>query len=149
MKHIGHTLAALAMLGGLGGCATQEQSGMLVGAVVGGVVGSHIGSGSGEVAATFLGTVIGANIGGSIGRQMDDSDRLRVSLVLQNVHTSVPARWANPRTRIVYTMVPTRTYTAPTGPCRDYSVDALVDGRVERVTGTACLQPDGSWRVLN
>lgn len=149
MKMLKRRATALALLGVLAGCATQEQGGMLVGAIVGGVVGSHIGRGSGEVAATFIGASVGAAVGGNVGRSMDDDDRTRVSLVLSNVHTSVPVRWSNPRTRIVYTMVPTRSYDAPTGYCREYTMDAVIGGRIEKVFGTACLQPDGSWRIVN
>lgn len=149
MKTLKRSVAAMALLGVLSGCATQEQSGMLIGAIVGGVVGSHVGRGSGEVAATFIGATIGAAVGGNVGRSMDDYDRTRVSMVLTNVHTSVPARWSNPRTRITYTMVPTRSYDSPAGYCREYTMDAVIGGQVEKVFGTACLQPDGSWRIVN
>lgn len=143
---------ALALAGALGGCAgpnANEQTGLIVGAIVGGVVGSHVGRGSGQDIATFVGAVTGAIVGGSIGRSMDDSDQMRTTLVLQNVRTGVPARWTNPRTQIVYTMVPTKTYETPTGLCREYTMDAMIGGRPEKVWGNACLQPDGSWKVVN
>ena len=136
----------------LAGCAvpaTQEQSGMVVGGILGGVVGSQIGHGVGRTAATILGTVIGASIGGNVGRSMDDNDRLKASLALENVRTSVPSSWVNPDTRNTYTVVPTRTYDAPSGPCREYTVDAVIGGRLEKVVGTACRQADGSWRNVN
>lgn len=31
--------------------------------------------------------------------------------------------------------------------CRDFSTPVVVNGRAERAHGTACLQPDGSWRI--
>jgi hypothetical protein len=31
--------------------------------------------------------------------------------------------------------------------CRDYTVQAVVDGKPQSVTGQACQQADGSWRV--
>lgn len=136
----------------LAGCAvpvTQEQSGMVVGGIVGGVVGSQFGRGQGRTAATILGTVIGASIGGNIGRTMDENDRIKTAHALETVRTSVPTRWVNPDNRNVYTVVPTSTYDGPSGPCREYTVDAVVGGRAEKVVGTACRQPDGSWRNLN
>jgi surface antigen len=44
-------------------------------------------------------------------------------------------------------VVPTRTYASAQGPCREYTMDAVVGGRPENVYGTACRQADGSWRV--
>ncbi|MDO8771702.1 MAG: glycine zipper 2TM domain-containing protein [Burkholderiaceae bacterium] len=136
----------------LAGCAvpvTQEQSGMVVGGIVGGVVGSQFGRGDGRTVATILGTVIGASIGGNIGRAMDENDRIKTAHALETVRTSVPTRWVNPDSRHVYTVVPTRTYDGPSGPCREYTVDAVIGGRTEKVVGTACRQPDGSWRNIS
>lgn len=144
-------LAAVLVLG-LNGCAVQgpqEQGGMVIGSIVGGVLGAQVGSGSGRTAATILGTVIGASVGGNIGRHMDDSDRLKTAYALENVRTSVPSRWVNPDTRTQYTVTPTRTYTANSGPCREYTVQALIGGQPETVYGTACRQPDGSWKTVN
>jgi len=139
----------VAALAGCAAPATQEQSGMIVGGVLGGVIGSQVGHGAGRTAATILGTVIGASIGGNVGRSMDDTDRLKTAHALENVRTSVPSSWVNPDTRNSYTVVPTRTYEAASGPCREYTVDAVIGGRVEKVVGTACRQADGSWRTIN
>lgn len=144
------TLAVLALLG-LVACAapaTQEQSGMVVGGLLGGIVGSQLGEGTGRTVATVLGSVIGASIGGSVGRSMDDSDRIKTAHALETVRTSVPTRWVNPDTRNQYTVVPTSTFDSPTGPCREYVVNAVVGGRSDKVYGTACRQPDGSWQIL-
>jgi hypothetical protein len=32
--------------------------------------------------------------------------------------------------------------------CRDYSSTETIDGRPQTVTGSACQQPDGSWRIV-
>jgi surface antigen len=141
-------LAAL----GLPSCAnppTQQQSGMIVGGILGGVLGSQVGRGDGRTAATILGTVIGAAIGGNVGRSMDETDRIKAAHSLENVRTGVPSRWVNPDTRNQYTVVPTRTYDSPSGPCREYTVDAVVGGKTEKVFGTACRQSDGSWKTMN
>lgn len=122
---------------------------MVVGGIVGGVVGSQFGRGEGRTVATILGTVIGATIGGNIGRSMDENDRLKTAHALETVRSTVPTRWLNPDTRIAYTVVPTRTYDSPGGPCREYTVDAVIGGKTEKVVGTACRQPDGSWRNIN
>jgi surface antigen len=130
--------------------ATQEQSGMVVGGLLGGLLGAQVGHGDGRTAAIILGTVIGANIGGNVGRSMDETDRVKTAHALETVRTGVPSRWVNPDTRNQYTVVPTRTYdTASSGPCREYTVDAVIGGKREKVVGTACRQADGSWRTVN
>jgi surface antigen len=42
-----------------------------------------------------------------------------------------------------------RQYAYQGTTCREYQTNAAVDGRWQQVRGTACLQPDGSWRVVN
>jgi len=137
----------------LAGCATpptQEETGMVIGGVLGGVLGSHVGEGHGRTAAIIAGTMIGSRIGGSIGRSMDEADRLKTAHALENVRTGVPSTWQNPDTGNRYTVVPTRTYEASAGaPCREYTIDAVIAGRTEKVYGTACRQPDGSWQTQN
>jgi surface antigen len=144
---------ALATTLAVTGCATyqgpQERTGMVIGGILGGVLGNQVGAGTGRTAAIIAGTLAGAAIGGAVGHSMDETDRLRVSQTLETVRTGVPARWYNPDTGSNYTMVPTNTYDTASGPCREYIIDAVIGGRKEKVYGTACRQPDGSWKVQN
>ena len=32
--------------------------------------------------------------------------------------------------------------------CRDYRSDATIDGKMQQLHGTACLQPDGTWQYI-
>ncbi len=32
--------------------------------------------------------------------------------------------------------------------CREYESTTTIDGRPQKIVGTACLQPDGSWRII-
>lgn len=142
-------IASLAALS-LAACTTaptKQDQGILIGAIAGGILGNQVGGGSGRVLATMVGTVAGAAIGGSIGRSMDDTDRLNASMTLENVRTGVSSSWVNPDTGYEYVMTPTNTYDPGTGPCREYTLDAVIGGRTEQVYGTACRQPDGSWQV--
>lgn len=41
------------------------------------------------------------------------------------------------------------TYQAPPGYCREYNGPVRVGGRIQQSYGTACLMPDGSWRIVN
>jgi surface antigen len=148
------TLVAALMSGtiALGGCAnepTQRDVGMVIGGIIGGVLGSQVGRGHGATAATIAGAIVGAAIGGAIGRSMDEADKTKMGATLETVRTGVPTTWRNPDTDSTYTVVPTRTYDSASGPCREYTVDAVIGGNTEKAYGTACRQPDGSWRIQN
>ncbi|QDZ27850.1 RT0821/Lpp0805 family surface protein [Noviherbaspirillum sp. UKPF54] len=135
---------------GLSACTvppTQEQSGMVIGGALGGVLGSQVGGGEGRTVATIVGTLVGASIGGAVGRSMDDQDRIKVARSLETVRTGVASQWRNPDTGNEYTVVPTRTYDSAGAPCREYTVNATIGGKREKVYGTACRQRDGSWRT--
>lgn len=133
------------------GCASNpdrrnEDTGRVVGGILGGVLGAQVGDGDGRTAAIIAGTLIGAHIGGSIGRNMDENDRMRAAHSLEHNRTGHATEWRNPDTGYRYEMTPTRTYHSDAGPCREYEMQAWIDGRNETVTGTACRQPDGTWR---
>ena len=136
----------------LSGCATggpKEEAGMVIGGVLGGILGAQVDDDRGDLRniAIIAGTLAGAAIGGSIGQSMDDTDRLRVGQTLETVRTGVSSRWRNPDTGYEYQVTPTRTYASTQGPCREYSVTAMIGTQPEEVVGTACRQEDGSWRV--
>lgn len=142
-------LVATALLAACTTVPSKQDQGMIIGAIAGGILGHQVGGGSGQVFATMVGTVAGAAIGGSIGRTMDETDRLNAAMALENVQTGVPSTWINPDTGYEYVMTPTNTYSGTSGPCREYTMDAIIGGRTEQVYGTACRQPDGSWQVSN
>jgi len=128
--------------------AKQDQ-GVMIGAIAGGLLGSRFGHGGGRALATMVGAVAGAAIGGSIGQSMDEQDRVNTSLALENVRTGQSATWVNPDSGYTYEVTPTSTYESDEGPCREYTIDAMVGGKKEQVYGTACRQPDGSWKIQN
>lgn len=130
------------------GPPNHEDIGTLAGGVVGGLVGSQFGGNSGKVAAAAGGALIGAFLGGNIGRAMDKIDRMEMQRALETAPSGKTVAWKNPDTGNRYTVRPTKTYYLNTQqPCREYVTQAVIDGRVEEVRGTACRQPDGSWKV--
>ena len=44
--------------------------------------------------------------------------------------------------------VPSSSGGVSTSNCRDYSSTQTIDGQPQTVTGTACQQSDGSWRIV-
>jgi surface antigen len=136
----------------LPGCATQgprEESGMVIGGLLGGILGAQTGDRHLRPVAIIAGTLIGASIGGSIGSYMDETDRIRAGQTLESVRTGVSSTWRNPDNGVQYQMTPTNTYETAQGPCREYTMEALIGGKREQVYGTACRQADGSWKINN
>ena len=74
------------------GCATHQQTGMLVGAAVGGIAGAAIGAGTGSIVGGVLGAGVGALVGGSVGKYMDNQDRAKV---LMSVETNKTETWTS------------------------------------------------------
>ena len=149
MKKLAH-LGVIARLVMLTACnPTKQDAGTLVGAGAGAYVGSQIGSGTGQLAAVAIGALLGGYLGGTIGKNMDELDRYRSNQALETAPTGTAVAWSNPDSGINYQVTPTRTYESASGPCRDYTTEAVIDGRAEVVHGTACRQADGSWHVTN
>jgi len=132
------------------GCqTTNKDTGTVLGGIMGGLLGSQVGKGKGRTAAIIVGTIAGAYIGGSIGKNMDNGDRRRSQQALENNRANQTSSWQNPDSGNSYEVTPTRTYESTSGPCREYTTEAVIDGQRETVYGTACRQPDGSWQAAN
>ncbi|MDR3491704.1 MAG: RT0821/Lpp0805 family surface protein [Gammaproteobacteria bacterium] len=133
------------------GCAelTNQDVGTVSGGVIGGLLGSQFGQGSGQLVAIGAGTLVGAYLGGSIGKSMDDADRARMSHALETNNIGQPAYWQNQKTGTSYNVVPVKNVDYHGNRyCREYRSTANIAGKREQVYGTACRQPDGSWKIV-
>ncbi|PKQ04700.1 MAG: hypothetical protein CVT73_12980 [Alphaproteobacteria bacterium HGW-Alphaproteobacteria-12] len=144
----------------LAGCQTgnpygysggQKQGiGTLAGAVAGGLAGSQIGGGSGRLWATGAGVLLGALVGNNIGQSLDRADQAYLQDASYGALQSGRAtQWRNPDSGNYGYVEPGRSYSSGGGYCREYSQTVYVGGRPESAYGTACRQPDGSWRIAN
>ena len=132
------------------GCnPTKQEIGSVIGAGSGALIGSQIGGGKGQLAAVAIGTLVGSYIGGRIGSNMDELDRYRTQGALETSPTGQTVAWENPDTQNEYRVTPTNTYETESGPCRDYTTEAVIDGQPEIIHGTACRQSDGKWYAMN
>jgi surface antigen len=134
------------------GCENMNNQdvGTLSGAALGGLIGSRFGGGSGQLVAIGAGALAGAYIGGAIGRNMDQQDRARMNYAFENNAVGQPAYWQNPQTGVSYDVVPVRNVDYQGNQyCREYRSTAIIAGKRQEVYGTACRQPDGSWRTVN
>ena len=141
----------------LAGCQTggpKQTGGTLVGAGLGALAGSQIGRGRGQLAAVAIGALAGAMLGSNIGKSLDDADRQAALHAQGQAHTAPIGQsvsWNNPNSGNYGTFTPTRDGTDNrTGAyCREYQTTITVGGKTEQAYGTACRQPDGSWKVVN
>jgi surface antigen len=156
MKNFIATLLLISLVMGMAGCSSNhtgdgianQDLGVLSGGVLGGLMGSRFGGGSGQLAMIGVGTLAGALIGGSIGRNMDESDRAQMSHSLEANPVGKPAYWTNDKTGTEYTVVPVKNVKVRGNPyCREYRSTANIAGKVQQIYGTACRQPDGTWKV--
>ncbi|MBO6559294.1 MAG: hypothetical protein JJ959_02100 [Nisaea sp.] len=148
-------VAALA----LGACegnqmGQKQMGGGILGAVGGALAGSTVGSGKGTVAAVAVGTLLGAIIGSEIGKSLDNADKAAMAQTTQRTLESTPVgvttTWNNPDSGNSGTVTPTKTYQASSGQyCREYTQTVQVGGQTQEAYGTACRQPDGTWKIQN
>lgn len=149
MKKLMVVMLAGVMTLSLAGCATKQEQGAVTGMAIGAALGSTMSRGHHDRPfAIWLGAVVGSMLGSTIGRYMDEQDQMRTSMALENNRTYESTTWVNPDTRYEYTVEPTRTFESAEGPCREFTMDAVIGGKTEQVYGTACRQPDGSWKII-
>ena len=146
--------AAAALLAPSPAHAAEKQiGGAILGGIGGAIIGSRIGSGRGTTVAIIAGTVLGALLGGEVGRQLDERDRLLMTQQTQQSLEKAPSgqstEWRNPDTGVSGTITPKPAYTASSGQvCREFQQTVTVGGKSEQAYGTACRQPDGSWKIV-
>jgi surface antigen len=152
-------LALVALIAlGLAGCANSEYGpkqtvGAVAGAAGGGLLGAQFGHGPGQLAATAAGTLLGALLGSEIGKSLDRTDKLYAAgaevHALEYTPSGTVTSWQNPDSGASGTITPTRTYQTASGQyCREFQQQATVAGKTQQVYGTACRQPDGSWKLV-
>lgn len=129
---------------------SNQDVGTITGGIAGGLLGSTVGQGGGRMVAIAAGTLAGAYIGGAIGKNMDDNDRARMNQALENNSVNQPAYWHNDNSGTNYKVVPVKNVTVDGNRyCREYQTIATINGKQQRMYGTACRQPDGSWQAVN
>jgi surface antigen len=124
------------------GCATKSGTGTAVGAGA----GATLGYAAGGTTAMLLGAAIGGAFGYAVGRGLEEEDRRRAAIALEQNQVM---EWHNPQTGYDYRIEPTDTRYLEGRECRDFRLLAEVGGKPDEITGTACRRPDGSWETLS
>lgn len=124
------------------GCGSKSATGTAVGAGAGGLLGQAVGGTTGLI----VGAAVGGALGYTAGEAMEEEDRRRAALALEQNRAM---QWSNPQTGHDYRVEPTGTVYREGRECRDFRMIADVDGRPDEITGTACRRPDGSWEAIS
>lgn len=156
MKKSIAALAVLALL--VTGCAPpyggpKEQVGTVLGAGTGALLGAQVGKGRGQIVAVAIGTLAGALMGQDIGRSLDRADEAAMQrnaqYALENTRTNTSTTWRNPDSGNYGSITPVETYQTSSGQyCREYQQTITIGGQQQQAYGTACRQPDGSWKIV-
>jgi surface antigen len=152
--------AALAIAVALAGCqngngqgefGAKTGLGAALGAAGGGLLAAAVGGSGVGIAA---GVLLGGLAGGAVGSRLDAQDRSIAAQNSQHTLETAPSgtttAWRNPDSGNSGTVTPTRTYQNASGQyCREFQQTITIGGQQEQSFGTACRQPDGSWKIVS
>lgn len=153
-------IALMMLIVMLGGCAQVGQGisdnpkatmGGMLGAAGGGLIAAAAGGGT---AGIIGGVLIGGLLGGALGGALDSRDKQLAAQnaqnTFENARTGETSTWKNPDSGHSGSITPTNTFQNASGQyCREYQQTINVGGQKEQGYGTACRQPDGSWKIVN
>ena len=136
------------------GVGEKQTIGTLIGAAGGGLAGAQIGKGRGQLAATAVGALLGAMVGSEIGKSLDQADRMYMAQTrhkaLDTVQSGQSSKWVNPDSGNSGTVIPQPAFEQNPGQyCREFQETVSIGGQEETAYGTACRQPDGTWKIVN
>lgn len=127
----------------------KTTMGGMLGAAGGGLIAAAAGGGAAGIVG---GVLLGGLVGGAIGNHLDQRDKqLAMQTAQQSFEhgrTGQSQPWHNPDSGNSGSITPTRTYQTNSGQyCREYQQQITVGGERHQSYGTACRQPDGSWKI--
>jgi surface antigen len=136
---------------GQGGGFSKQDVGTVLGGATGALVGAQFGKGKGQIVGVAAGTLLGAYLGNQVGASLDKADLQAYNntsqTALESQRDGQASTWRNPNTGNYGTVTPVRTYADNGTNCREYQQTITVGGKTEKGYGTACRQPDGSWKI--
>lgn len=156
MRRFFVSLVLMSMIGT--GCSQpyagpKETGGTIIGAGTGALIGSQFGKGEGRIVAVAIGTLAGALMGQEVGRSLDRADELAMQrnaqYALEYTPTNTTTSWRNPDSGHSGAFTPVETYQTTQGQyCREYRQTVYIAGEPQQAYGTACRQPDSTWKIV-
>ena len=142
----------------VGGCTSiEEQYGIGIktqvaaaGGAAGGLIAAAAGAGSAWIASSVF---LGALAGGAVGELLNADDKARMALsgyeALKNRAPDSQTAWRNPATGNSGATTIDEWYVNADGvECKRFTQTITADGKGYEVTGAACRQADGTWKIV-
>ena len=130
----------------------KQAVGTITGMVLGGKIARDLTKDSSNKSMwTLAGVTLGAFLGNEIGASMDKTDILMAqnarNYALENNRTNSQAAWNNPDSGNSGVIYPTKTYSRGDQPCREFTQEINIGGKIQTGYGKACRMADGSWQL--
>lgn len=130
----------------------KQAVGTITGMVLGGKIARDLTKDSSNKSMwTLAGVTLGAFLGNEIGASMDKTDILMAqnarNYALENNKTNSQAAWNNPDSGNSGVIYPTKTYSSGDQPCREFTQEINIGGKIQTGYGKACRMADGSWQL--
>ena len=134
--------------------SSSDPAGVIVGALIGGLLGNAAGNRNNRGASTAAGVILGGAAGAALTKNMDCNDRSYAYKTYYNgLNSERPGSrytWRNPDNGHRGDFTVGRYYNDPDNfRCADFTQTIYINGRPDPARGTACRQPDGSWKLQN
>lgn len=134
------------------GPGNKQGTGTIVGAVAGGAAGAAIGGKKNRIPGIAIGAMAGGILGNLIGADLDERDRQLAAAAeyraLEYGQAGQATPWNNPNTQHRGQIVPGKPYQQAGTYCRPFTHTIYVSGQPQTARGTACRQPDGTWKTV-
>ncbi|MDR3515580.1 MAG: RT0821/Lpp0805 family surface protein [Azospirillaceae bacterium] len=99
------------------------------------------------------GIILGPFLAADIGKSLDATDQALAGKAAQTAFTVAigeQTRWTNPQNGHFGTITPTKDgFTVNGAYCREFQETVNVAGQSQQAFGTACQQPDKTWKIVN
>ena len=130
----------------------KQALGTITGMVIGGKIANDLTEDSSKNNLwTLAGVTLGAFLGNEIGASMDKTDILMAQnardYALENNKINSQAAWKNPDSGNSGVIYPTKTYNLGAQPCREFTQEIIIGGKIQTGYGKACRMADGSWQL--
>jgi surface antigen len=155
-KFIGTALIPALLTLSLAAC-DEQQIGTIAGAAGGAAAGKAIGGdGTSGYVGLILGAVAGGYLGGELGKRLSNRDKeQQASATNKALETGAGQSWTNPDSGARGNVAVNEPFQSKVGStqgqtCRAFSSSATTaDGASGTGKGTACKQPDGTWKIVS
>jgi surface antigen len=137
--------------------------GTILGAGAGAVGGSQFGKGKGQLIGVAVGTLGGAFLGRELGASVDRSRQMDTGwnrgpnyqpapsypVAAPYPQASAQPVYYPPQQPVYVQQAPVAVQQNSANYCREVQYQGTVNNQPANLYGTACRQPDGTWRLVN